>query len=339
MRLDSASGKLSILVPTFNRVEKLGRLLRNIDDELARSGIAGRVDVLVSDNASTDSTPHLLDSSKPANFRLRSFRQAENVGMDRNMQFLYERATSEYIWFFSDDDILLPGSVAKVLEVLDSSSPDVVTCLTRQPSDVLRKPPDFSAPVEILEEPARAVEPLTYWISVYILRRVVLDPKEEKVLEPFLGTDWWFMALACSILQRSPRPRLGLIPEPLAIFENQYRPVRFPPETWAGYWKVYTHPFIAEHAPHLLKEKQKFTYSILIYYLFAVQAELIAVEDRQAYDAAVRNLEFRPAWLLVSPKSLLKFLLLKFTPKIIPAVASWALAVLRWFGLRPAEGH
>jgi len=159
------------------------------------------------------------------------------------------------------------------------------------------------------------------------------------VLEPFLGTDWWFMALACSVLQRSSRPRLGLIPEPLAIFENQYRPVRFPPETWAGYWKVYTHPFIAEHAPHLLKEKQKFTYSILIYYLFAVQAELIAVDDRQSYDAAVRNLEFRPAWLLASPKSLLKFLLLKFTPKIIPAVASWALAVLRWFGLRPAEGH
>ena len=339
MNLQSPTPRLTILIPTFNRADKLARLLQNIDDELARSGLAGRMDVLVSDNASTDSTPQVLATFKPAAYRLSTFRQPENVGMDRNMQFLYERATYEYIWFFSDDDILLPGSVAKVLEVLDASSPDVVTCLTRQPPDVLRRPPDFSAPAEILEEPARAVEPLTYWISVYILRRVVLDPQEKKALEPFLGTDWWFMALACSILQRSPRLRLGLIPEPLAIFENQYRPVRFPPETWAGYWKVYTHPFIAEHAPHLLKEKQKFTYSILIYYLFAVQAELIAVDDRQSYDAAVRNLEFRPAWLLVSPKTLLKFLLLKFTPKIIPAVASWALAVLRWFGLRPAEGH
>ena len=339
MGLDSASGKLSILVPTFNRAEKLARLLQSIDGELARSGLADQVDVLVSDNASTDSTPQVLATFKPAAYRLSTFRQPENVGMDRNMQSLYERAASEYIWFFSDDDILLPGAVAKVLEVLRFFSPDVVTCLTRQPTDVLRKPPDFSAPVQILEEPARAVEPLTYWISVYILRRVQLDPNEKKVLEPFLGTDWWFMGLACSILQRSPRLRLGLIPEPLAIFENQYRPVRFPPETWAGYWKVYTHPFIAEHAPHLLKEKQKFTYAILIYYLFAVQAELIAVEDRRSYDAAVRNLEFRPAWLLASPKSLLKFLLLKFTPKIIPAVAAWALAVLRWFGLRPAEGH
>jgi len=339
MSAQAPSPQLSLLIPTYNRAPRLARLLQNIEDELARSGLAGRVDVLVSDNASTDATPQVLASFKPANFRLRSFRQPENVGMDRNMQFLYERATSEYIWFFSDDDILLPGSVAKVLEVLKSTSPDVVTCLTRQPPDILRSPPDFSAPAIILEEPARALEVLTYWISIYILRRVALAPREKQVLEPFLGTDWWFMALACSVLQRSPRPRLGLIPEPLAIFENQYRPVRFPPNTWAGYWKVYTHPFITEHAPQLLGEKRRFTYSILIYYLFAVQAELIAVEDRQAYEAAVRNLEFRPTWLLASPRNLFKFLLLKLTPKFIPTVASWALIVLRWMGRRPAEGH
>lgn len=339
MKLQSSSPRVTILIPTFNRAEKLARLLQNIDDELAHAGLTGKVDVLVSDNASTDSTPHLLASSKPANFRLRSFRQPENIGMDRNMQFLYERAASEYIWFFSDDDILLPGAVAKVLEVLASAAPDIVTCLTRQPPEVLCNPPDFSAPARILEDMAEALGLLTYWISIYILRRLVLDPKEKKVLEPFLGTDWWFMALACSVFQRSPRPRLGLIPEPLAIFENQYRPVRFPPNTWAGYWKVYTHPFVSEHAPRLLAEKRRFTYSILIYYLFAVQAELIPVEDRRAYDSAIRNLEFRPGWLLANPKNLFKFLLLKFTPTFIPTVASCALAVLRWIGLRPAEGH
>ncbi len=61
--------KLSILIPTYNRAPKLGRLLQNIQTEIATSGLDWQIDVLVSDNASTDSTPDVVTSFIPTNFR------------------------------------------------------------------------------------------------------------------------------------------------------------------------------------------------------------------------------------------------------------------------------
>ena len=46
---------LTIGIPTYNRAKFLRRLLEQLRTELA--GLDGQVEVLVSDNASTDDTP------------------------------------------------------------------------------------------------------------------------------------------------------------------------------------------------------------------------------------------------------------------------------------------
>lgn len=324
MSARALSPLLSFLIPTYNRAPQLARVLQNIEDELARSRLAGPLDVLVSDNASTDSTPQVLASFRPANFRLLCFRQEENLGMDRNMQFLYEHASSDYIWFFSDDDTLLPGSVARVLEVLRSHSPDVLIGSYPEAQDVLDRPRGASSSVEVIEEPAKAVELLAHhcWISIHVLRRLALNAEEKRVLEPCLGTNWWFVPLSYSILQRSSRPRLCVVHEPLAVWDH-HRLVRFPPETWRAYWKIFIHPFATQHAPRLLRDNKRLSYYYLISVLFQVKAGSMLVENLPAYDKAIGSLEFRPAWLLVKPKVFLSFLLLKLSPRWIPAVAAW----------------
>ena len=97
--------KISVVIPTFNSVKTLGELLA----ALARQDGASRVDVVISDNGSTDGTQALartfisqlpglivVDSSA-----VRGAAHARNVGV--------EVATGEAILFCDGDDVVGPG--------------------------------------------------------------------------------------------------------------------------------------------------------------------------------------------------------------------------------------
>lgn len=94
--------KVSIIIPTFNRAHFVGRAI-----ESALSQDYDNLEVVVSDNASTDSTWDVV-SRYSSYRRLRSFRNEANIGMVGNWRL----ALSRYIegdWFLilSDDDYLI----------------------------------------------------------------------------------------------------------------------------------------------------------------------------------------------------------------------------------------
>ena len=124
---------LSIVIPTFNRAGKLLRLLNNIELELFRSNLSVPIQVIVSDNASTDNTREVVSSFEATMFKLDYFCQQKNLGFDGNVRFLYDVANTDYIWFFSDDDILLPGAIATVIKGLLETKPDVLLFSFIQP--------------------------------------------------------------------------------------------------------------------------------------------------------------------------------------------------------------
>jgi tetratricopeptide (TPR) repeat protein len=112
---------LCICVPTYNRAGDLGRLLECLDRE-----IGGRDDVVVqvSDNASPDGTAALLADAATTRPWLKAFRQEENVGAVRNLQWLIEHApAAEYLWLFGDDDLIAPGALASIVETLEAERP------------------------------------------------------------------------------------------------------------------------------------------------------------------------------------------------------------------------
>jgi glycosyltransferase involved in cell wall biosynthesis len=112
---------LVIAVPTFNRASDLARLLTRLDHELR--GVDG-VQVLVSDNASEDTTQEVLTSAAPARPWLRAHRQAENVGPIRNLEWLIENAPeADYMWLFGDDDLIVETGMANVLSHLRAERP------------------------------------------------------------------------------------------------------------------------------------------------------------------------------------------------------------------------
>ena len=124
---DLASPWLSILVPAYNvaaHIEAcLQSVLRQLDD-----GDSG-LEVLVLDDASTDDTRAriaAIAASYPGQVRL--IPQAANAGISAARNRLLAEARGHYLWFLDADDLVLPGAVADLHDLLKRHVPDLVLC-------------------------------------------------------------------------------------------------------------------------------------------------------------------------------------------------------------------
>ena len=122
--MSGAKPLLTIAVPTFNRGKFLEICLANLVPQVVEA--SGEVELVVCDNASDDATQDVVNryaSSYPA---LRSLRNPENIGSDRNIARCFEIASGKYVLIFSDDDVLLPGALRRILPVLRAGEHGVV---------------------------------------------------------------------------------------------------------------------------------------------------------------------------------------------------------------------
>lgn len=106
---------LSICIPTYNRPAYLDQCLAAI---LPQAEVLD-VEVLISNNGSTDDTRNVIDRYQhgfPKN--LRCIHQATNLGYDLNHKAVIEMASSEYAWLLGDDDVALEGALQKVINAL-----------------------------------------------------------------------------------------------------------------------------------------------------------------------------------------------------------------------------
>ncbi len=114
---------LTIAVPTYNRATLLCRLLSTLFEQI---GADSRVELIVSDNASTDNTPEVVQSFRDCGKSFRSIRNSENIGPDRNILQCFEAANGKYVWIFGDDDMLEPGGLATVLTYMSADEYDLI---------------------------------------------------------------------------------------------------------------------------------------------------------------------------------------------------------------------
>lgn len=120
---------LTIAIPTYNRASYLELCLLKIHEELVSlpRDMRNLVKVYVSNNASTDDT-NIITS----NFELKEagaiefVHNKENIGAERNVVQCYESSTTPYVWILGDDDVILPGGLKKVLDVLLHQDVDIL---------------------------------------------------------------------------------------------------------------------------------------------------------------------------------------------------------------------
>lgn len=114
---------LSIVIPTFNRVDELRRLVSGLVAQIHNN--ADLVELVVLDNASTDSTPIIREIME--NFAGCSYiRNDKNIGMDGNLLKSYEIATGDYLWLIGDDDFLAVDCLEKILVLIKKFRPGII---------------------------------------------------------------------------------------------------------------------------------------------------------------------------------------------------------------------
>jgi len=111
--------RLSLCIPTYNRAPLLRQALEAVMAQITQD-LAASVEIVVSDNASTDGTPAVLSEMAAAypHVCLRPHRQPQNRGPDANIYETVKRASGEFCYILSDDDVLLPGAVARLLGLM-----------------------------------------------------------------------------------------------------------------------------------------------------------------------------------------------------------------------------
>lgn len=311
--LELTTPMLTIAIPTYDRADKLRRLLKMLENQIRLDDLGNQIEILVSDNASIDDTHNLMMSIASTNSKIKYFRQPKNLGVDANCRFLYNQARTGYVWFFSDDDIPLPRALSIILEGLQKNKPDILIFSFEQPPGTKVKTFDFSNSYEIFTEPPTIIKLISKCtkISAVVLRKIPLGPKELKALEPFLENEFFFISLAFSVMSVSQDPKLCVISQQLAACDEDYFKFRFSIKCMLEAYKIFYHPFVMKYLPRLAEKEKDRSYCMGIQFIFAAKLGTLIASKPELLDSILKDAGIRVFVLLKNPKTLIQVFLIK----------------------------
>jgi abequosyltransferase len=105
---------LSICIATLNRAAFIGETLDTIVGQLQPG-----TELVIVDGASTDGTDAVVAPYVAIDPRVRYVRLAKNSGVDQDYDLAVQHARGTYCWLMTDDDLLKPGAISRVLSLLD----------------------------------------------------------------------------------------------------------------------------------------------------------------------------------------------------------------------------
>jgi abequosyltransferase len=168
---------LSICIPTYNRSPYLKRCLDAIFSQ-TRSDLP--IEVVVSDNASTDDTAVVMDGFLQRDLPLRYLKNSTNQGPDKNVIKCYEEAIGTYVMVMGDDDILCASALEVMTPLLKSCEYGVLylnyygfikdPTAERPGINFFRKNYIYQA-----EKILKKVRGNLGFISAYVIRRELID--------------------------------------------------------------------------------------------------------------------------------------------------------------------
>jgi hypothetical protein len=114
----STAPLLTIAIPTFDRAAFLKETLEMFSREL-RQLAREDVEILVVDNASTDSTGAVCETLRGALPLLNYVRNTTNIGVEQNILRCSQTSRGMFTWIFGDDDRVETGAIATIVGLLD----------------------------------------------------------------------------------------------------------------------------------------------------------------------------------------------------------------------------
>lgn len=121
----SSSPRVSVGIPVHNGENFLAQAIESI---LAQT--YADLELIISDNASTDGTQEICQLYAARDRRVRYVRNAVNVGAAKNFNQLFAMAQGDYFKWLAHDDLVAPEFLERCVQVLDEN-PSIVLCHSR----------------------------------------------------------------------------------------------------------------------------------------------------------------------------------------------------------------
>jgi hypothetical protein len=175
-------------------------------------------ELIISDNASTDTTESICREYAARDGRVRYHRAQSNMGAVWNFRRVFELSRGEYFMWAAFDDLRAPVYLSRCVAALEAH-PDAVMCCTgvQVIDEAGREVAEADFPLGIrmsgkrVEKRVRAIARSFYWYDFYgLMRRSVLA--ETRLPQPTWGFDVILM------LEMSLRGEVLLVPEKLFCY-------------------------------------------------------------------------------------------------------------------------
>lgn len=108
---------VSALMACYNRKEYIEKAVESIEKQLSEED-----ELLISDDCSTDGTSEFVDALSEKYKNIKVFHQSENLGVDKNMTFLFDNAKNDIFIICDSDDISLDGRVETIRKELEENN-------------------------------------------------------------------------------------------------------------------------------------------------------------------------------------------------------------------------
>lgn len=201
---------ISFCIPTYNFARFLPETLDSILSQADH-----RIEIIIVDGGSTDETDVIVAAYQKRFDRIVYFKRDKNCGVDQDILKSTELASGQYCWLFSADDVLKPGAIAKIRELIQVQQWNVLVANfmicdfhlgPKAKHNIFRLHSDFSADWSLPEQRRKYFDAaltstafFSYISSVVVKRRDWLDTES---CEEFLGSCW---IIAAKVMKMSRR--------------------------------------------------------------------------------------------------------------------------------------
>ena len=110
---------ISVGLPVYNGADRIGAAIESVTSQTLRE-----IELVISDNASTDTTQDICRDMARNDDRIRYYRNKENLGAAANFNRVFELSRGPYFKWLGHDDVLDPTAMKKALSVI-KEMPDV----------------------------------------------------------------------------------------------------------------------------------------------------------------------------------------------------------------------
>jgi hypothetical protein len=240
---------ITIAIPTYNRFNQIINLIKHFIENREIYLANLNFDLLIYDNSTNLELNDFLNNSNLISDHqwINYNKNEKNIGFDLNILKLYSNASSEFVWFFGDDDFPELNCFQHIKEGL-SHNPDILLLPFRQPLSLLTPQYQKDEFIETSNISFDNILKITHnsKITSFVVRKINLISDD---LIYYDLTGWMHLILAFEILSKSTNNKVISLNKfcARALSDNDIKSMDWVPSAFLNFDKLLSHEYLKKH--------------------------------------------------------------------------------------------